>query len=235
MKCEKYSAQISSYIDNELSARDLTDLENHITGCASCQAEVQLLREIIKDINNLQQVKIPDTFHQDLMDKIKSVPNPKVSKNNKQWFLNWKVGSGVAAAAILVFLIFKPLNLNYPERLISPNDAIEPRVANYMIDEDYFVTECKIETRNFEEARREIIKIIEKLECQQRLIKDTRSEEINNREYIVEVVVNKKHKDILVSQISEACKEDMLEWQNDDKELESGLDLTIVIQLNEIR
>ncbi|MDQ2806519.1 MAG: zf-HC2 domain-containing protein, partial [Chloroflexota bacterium] len=44
MTCARYRALISRYLDDELTARQRTELLDHLTGCANCSADLARLR-----------------------------------------------------------------------------------------------------------------------------------------------------------------------------------------------
>ena len=135
MKCERILEWMSSYIDNELESEALASFKEHLNDCTSCQMELEILEEIIKDINELDKIDLPHRFHQDLMEKIK-LEDPiqqdkviRIPKKDKKWYSNWGVISGAAAAFVFSVLIFQVFNLNTLKDLVPESISHQPRTA----------------------------------------------------------------------------------------------------------
>lgn len=137
MKCEKYSDWISLYIDGELKDKERVAFEDHISSCASCQEEINVIQEIIKNIKDLEAMELPKQFHQELMEKIQLEDKIqgqetddyeiiKIPRNNKKWYSNWKLVSAMAATFIFSMIIFDPLKINFSKESL-------PESANIML------------------------------------------------------------------------------------------------------
>jgi len=152
MKCENYTEWISLYIDHQLQEKDLKAFQAHLKQCTSCQEEVEILREIVKDIGTLERIALPSGFHEQLMEKIKKENQSQqedtvlVFKKNKKWYQKWRVGSAIAAVFVFSVLILEIFNANAPkgampesaniqERSISMEEA-SPKMANDRVTED---------------------------------------------------------------------------------------------------
>ena len=92
MKCETCFEWMSSYIDKELKEKELLAFEDHLENCTSCQEELRILREIVEDINDLEEIQLPDGFHQHLMSKIQLGEKPEqekiiqIPRRHKKWY-----------------------------------------------------------------------------------------------------------------------------------------------------
>lgn len=134
MNCEKYTKLISLYIDGELNGQDLAELKNHLSTCESCQEEMKILQEIIRDLKGLEPVSPPEGFRQELMGRIKVIP--LVPKKNK-WYFNVKLTSAVAAAFIFTVILVNPLKNNGPNVALDekPPELQSEMVRSKMADE----------------------------------------------------------------------------------------------------
>jgi len=73
MDCEKVKAQLSAYIDDELSDRNAALIRDHIETCADCYQEEQLLRKTSELLKNWENVQAPDGFCEALLAKAEEV------------------------------------------------------------------------------------------------------------------------------------------------------------------
>lgn len=102
---------ISLYIDNELSEEDKIEFENHLLNCESCRQDVSNLTFIVNAVKDINEVELPENFHEEIMNKIKFENKKKVSFFNIQNFKKFTY----AAAILLITVIGVDLNKKFSE------------------------------------------------------------------------------------------------------------------------
>lgn len=63
MTCNRLKDLLSLYIDNQLSADQRRQVEEHIAACPECAAELDLLRQAVDLAGALDEVQLPEGFH----------------------------------------------------------------------------------------------------------------------------------------------------------------------------
>lgn len=99
MDCEVVRSLMSSYIDKDINEIDRIELEKHLESCSDCMEEYNLLLATVTYCNQLEEIELPETFHQDLMGKIQELGS---NKPKKSFFKrNWNWVAGVAAVFVV--------------------------------------------------------------------------------------------------------------------------------------
>lgn len=70
MNCDKTMELLSEYIDGILDAETEKQIEHHISICSTCKQEYQLLKDLIDDCHQIDEVDLPDDFHQKLHNRL---------------------------------------------------------------------------------------------------------------------------------------------------------------------
>ena len=105
MKCEHVRELMSAYIDNEINEVDKAKLEKHIAQCPQCKEEYELLKELVLECSEIDEVELPEDFREELHNKLIEAKNNKPSKVADFMRKNkWKAATG-AVAAVLIFAI----------------------------------------------------------------------------------------------------------------------------------
>lgn len=133
MKCEQVKEKISLYIDDELSKEEKIEFENHIKECKECDDEYLTLLEVVKRVNSIEELPLPENFRGDL--KIELEKSQSTNKNKKFKRLGLKgINKWTSVAAILVvgvvlsaFFIgpYSPFNNNFLMNSRSSMDGDE--------------------------------------------------------------------------------------------------------------
>lgn len=128
MNCVDIQNLLSAYIDGECSDNEKRIIEEHLKQCSDCIEEYRLLKTLIGDLNNIEEIDLPDGFHNDLMDKIKSSTPIVKKKNRRGWY-------SVTAAAFLFIIIFGVIGtttltrwINYSKDDMMYDAADEPKM-----------------------------------------------------------------------------------------------------------
>ncbi|MDD2481439.1 MAG: DUF4349 domain-containing protein [Lutispora sp.] len=122
MDCELARSLMSSYIDKDINEIDKIELEKHLDCCADCMEDYQMLLSTVRYCNELEEIELPDTFHQDLRQKLQELGHNKV---NKRFFnQNWSWVAGVAAVFIVAVIGISSLpGLNIGSSKATKEDA----------------------------------------------------------------------------------------------------------------
>jgi hypothetical protein len=139
MNCQQIESELSAYLDGELSGPLLAEVEQHVAGCASCQARVGELRKIVAGVSALPKIRPSPQFLTDVRRKIARGERP----NERTWFDTlfepvWlKVPlEAVALIAILVAVgvltrpISRPEGPAMPARGVAGKEAAETAVPS---------------------------------------------------------------------------------------------------------
>lgn len=128
--CENILNLIPLYIDNMLSKEESDIVCRHIEECASCKEEYEFIKSIMG--TELPEIEVPDGFHDRLMANVrKTIPSPK-----KRVYLNRRIISGVAAAAVIALSVVSYLNLGNEDISQNPDDYVAPVETKAPVSEE---------------------------------------------------------------------------------------------------
>jgi anti-sigma factor RsiW len=74
MDCKKLVELISDYVDHELDADSVLELEKHIEECPNCRLFISSLRITIQSFSYSQQVRLPTRIHHRLKKRLQKHP-----------------------------------------------------------------------------------------------------------------------------------------------------------------
>lgn len=100
MRCSEYQVLISAYVDGVLSPQEEKVLFEHLAQCSECQTIYDAIMVIRDGCGQMEQVPLPENFHQNLMTKIQPKQN-KVSHRLIKRHLKWQYSSGLVATLFL--------------------------------------------------------------------------------------------------------------------------------------
>ena len=140
-ECEAVIAELSAYIDGELSENEVKHIEEHLEKCEKCRRLMSELSSLSEDIG-IASVPYPADLHSRIMDslddemkkgreKSRAVRFGKLMKKHGMW-----LGAGVAAVICLV-LVGSPLfrgSLEFAandakDMAVEMEDAIMPQIG----------------------------------------------------------------------------------------------------------
>lgn len=105
MKCENIRELMSAYIDDEINEVDKAKLEKHLAQCPQCMEEYELLKDLVIECSEIDEVELPEDFREELHSRLIEARSGRNNgivgfvKKNK-----WKTATG-AVAAVLIFAI----------------------------------------------------------------------------------------------------------------------------------
>ena len=220
MKCEKYLDMMSLYIDNRLEAQELEDFEEHIINCSSCQEELNILKEIVNDINELEELELPERFHQELMSKIQTKPSQR-----------WKIISAIAAAFLITAIAVDRLQLNTSKNAIP--DSLAPESANVQMelfieeeampkmaqDRSAAKNEIEIKTNAYDSSKDIIDQVFQDMNFQEETIEEVVVD--GRRELTLQLALTSSEKHQFISRIQELSKDITITSQEVDDHTEA--------------
>lgn len=128
MNCKKAQRLMSAYVDNMLSDSEKDSFELHISGCESCKKELELIKETAALAAGLK-FAAPENFTKEVCEKINSVSEENISKEERGFAVPFKkYGTVFAAFVILAAVAFaNPVWEEYKNRTaksgISTNET----------------------------------------------------------------------------------------------------------------
>ncbi|NLM44450.1 MAG: DUF4349 domain-containing protein [Clostridiales bacterium] len=128
MDCETVKNLMSSYIDKDINEIDRIEFEKHLKNCADCMEEYNLLLSTVTYCNQLEEMELPETFHQELMGKIQELGPNKYSKNFFK--RNWSWLAGVAAVFVVAVIGLSSLK-GLPGLGINDKAVLEEAAGGY--------------------------------------------------------------------------------------------------------
>jgi hypothetical protein len=136
MKCENIKELMSMYIDNEINEVDKAKFEKHIAQCPQCKEEYEILKDLVLECSEIDEVKLPQGFMEELHNKLVAAQANKPSKFTQ--FLrkaNWKPAAGAVAAVLILAISLNSLvgnkSFNQESSFGTPTADRSGNGANY--------------------------------------------------------------------------------------------------------
>jgi len=109
MTCREAESRLPLYIDNELAPGEAADLERHLAGCAKCQEDFEVLRDVSDNIRAARPLyETPLESEARIREMIRARERARKAQR-------WRAIAGVAAAFIAA-LMLRPVNADgFPE------------------------------------------------------------------------------------------------------------------------
>lgn len=140
MECDKVQQLISLYIDGQLDKTEIDELEYHIENCDMCKSEFNQIIDMVDILNTMPQQKLPENFHNEIMNAIKcsesdkskeilitdtdnNTQKPKIIRLVKR---HWKSISALSMTACCIIVVFSSIfsTVNNGNRSSSPESGI---------------------------------------------------------------------------------------------------------------
>lgn len=130
----KFSEKIYMYFNDELKPEDSSMLMEHLKNCKECKEEFDILEAMQKELNAVEEVKLPEEFNRKLHHKlVETAENSKANKReNYIKYLNRLIPA--AAAVIVLAVVVKGLYImdpvfNRTEQLSNSSNAAIENIA----------------------------------------------------------------------------------------------------------
>jgi len=139
MNCKKVLSRLHAYLDGEVPAKLLLQIEEHLSSCPSCRSQFERIHQVQDMVEGLSVPTLPQEFAARVMLKAqREVPFAKrkslfpLDWQPFQWLLDLSAPMRLAACAV-VFLacllgisMSKELSLSgYPQNLVAQTENID--------------------------------------------------------------------------------------------------------------
>jgi len=143
------------YVDHELTEEDMFVVENHIKDCEECRIDLELYQSI-KDELDLTDIKLPENFHHELMNKLALENEIKeINAYQTSFFVKYmRYINLVALFTVVVFIGLAGLNRNTKSdmELATFDSATAQRSVSDATNEEAATTETMSEEMVSNEA-----------------------------------------------------------------------------------
>jgi anti-sigma factor RsiW len=123
----RFEQLLSAYVDGELGPDEMTEVREHIAGCAACRAEIEDLRGTKRLLTRLRAVEPPRDLEARILASVDQEPRWR-------WFAWPRPALAAVAVALAVVLVAVPLVNGYRDRLraaeVSPDLFIRTAVQS---------------------------------------------------------------------------------------------------------
>ena len=106
MRCKKVIAQLSAYLDGQLTAAEREAVRLHLAGCARCRAEMEALDRTAYAVADLPRLQAPAGLRDKVLAKLDGVT--PVAARHPRWRMYWGAAAAVAFALVIMFLTVPP-------------------------------------------------------------------------------------------------------------------------------
>jgi anti-sigma factor RsiW len=148
MKCENIRELMSIYIDNEINEVDKAKFEKHIAQCPQCKEEYEILKDLVLECSEIDEVELPQGFREELHNKLVEAKANKPGKLTQ--FMrraNWKPAAGAVAAVLILAISLNSLgsSKSFEQAQSSPSAAADDR-GGYGIYSDAVENNAEMKT-----------------------------------------------------------------------------------------
>jgi hypothetical protein len=119
MECARIKGRLSEYIDGTLDAKTRISVEDHVSICSDCKAELASLSALVEELGALETVKAPADFLEKIHEKME--PRADFYRILRKLFVPFhiKIPLELAAAATMVFLVISVLNVQQVAKQVT--------------------------------------------------------------------------------------------------------------------
>ena len=110
MNCKKVLSRLQAYVDGEMPAKLMSEMEEHLGGCPSCRGQVEHIRQVGGILDSLDVPPLPEGFSTRVMAEArKRAPLAKEKESffpldwqPLQWLLDLSAPMRLAASAVVL-------------------------------------------------------------------------------------------------------------------------------------
>jgi len=127
MECARIKERLSEFIDGTLDAQTRVLVENHVSTCSDCKAELASLSALVEELGALEKVQAPADFLEKIHEKME--PRAGFYRIMRKLFVPFhiKIPLELAAAATMAILVVTVLNIQQ----VRKEATHIPEVANF--------------------------------------------------------------------------------------------------------
>lgn len=124
MNCQKYKKLLDKYFNQDINEEEREELFSHISDCNECSEEFESLDLISNELNNIEDIPLPENFADEIMLEIEKHESEK-KEDNKGGFYKFNSLSYYIAIAILLIFSLNALNLEFNQNNIEEVGMLE--------------------------------------------------------------------------------------------------------------
>jgi hypothetical protein len=119
MECVRIKGRLSEYIDGTLDAQTRVSVEDHVSTCSNCKAELASLSALVEELGALETVKAPADFLEKIHEKME--PRTDFYRILRKLFVPFhiKIPLELAAAATMVILVVSVLDIQQAGKQVT--------------------------------------------------------------------------------------------------------------------
>lgn len=119
MDCVKLKKLLSAYMDGELDARTHEAVQTHLQKCEDCKEELLSLKEMVREMGSLDDLKAPTGFMEKVHERIENPSWPERIRSLLFFPAKSKIPVEIAALTTTAVLIFFLFNSFQSDRAVS--------------------------------------------------------------------------------------------------------------------
>ena len=132
MDCTRTRDLLSEYIDGALDTKAAAAIEEHLSTCEDCMAELVSLKEVVEELGSLETVKAPADFLGKIHERLE--PRSGFDRIVRKLFVPFriKVPLELAVAATMAVLVFSVYTFQQAERPVEkrPEPALSQKITD---------------------------------------------------------------------------------------------------------
>ena len=127
MDCANIQRHFSEYLDGVLDAQTRALIEKHFSACKECQKELESMKALVHDLGDLESVKAPDDFLEQLHERMDARFDFRDYIKRLSNIFRMRIPLQIATATAMAVLIFA---IVYTPRMekeqpLTPVDKVE--------------------------------------------------------------------------------------------------------------
>lgn len=108
--CDEFLNNVYLYIDNMLDDEKRKKFEEHVNSCESCKKDYEEIKSIVADLNNIEDINIPDNLHENIMKEINNIYEEEQKKKDKIIKIDFYKKTLYTVASVIGFsLVLTPI------------------------------------------------------------------------------------------------------------------------------
>jgi anti-sigma factor RsiW len=138
MKCKKVLSRLQAYVDGEVPAKLMSEMEVHLGSCQACRSQLERIRAIGDILNNLRVPPLPEGFSARVM--VEARRRAPLLKGKKsffpiewqplQWLIDLSVPMRLAACAMILLACFLGMFMSKAVSVSGNNQASVAQAKN---------------------------------------------------------------------------------------------------------